>query len=262
MVSNPPPLFRLGFLFHESILNTSLEPVTFLCQYVNITIFKGSKGDPANIGETGPKNCKDVLKQGFTISGWYNIYPNGVQSLPVMCDLETDGGGWIVFQRRRDGLVDFYQDWNSYKKGFGNQMSEFWLGNDNLYMLTATGNFQLRVDLMDFENKKTFAVYSDFRIASESDKYKLVFGSYIAGDAGDSLSYHKNRPFTTKDVDNDSSSSNCAVSWKAAWWYHECHHSNLNGEYASTVESAGINWKSGRGFKYSYKVTEMKFRPF
>ncbi|KAG8453256.1 hypothetical protein GDO86_000041 [Hymenochirus boettgeri] len=247
--------------------------LTGLGDDTKLAIIQSCPGLPGPMGPKGenfvfkrrPKNCKDVLQQGLGLNGWYNIYPDGFQSMPVMCDQQTDGGGWIVFQRRQDGSEDFYRDWNSYKKGFGNQMGEFWLGNDNLYRLTATGSFQLRIDFMDFENQKSFAVYSDFRIASESEKYKLEVGTYIAGDAGDSLSYHKNRPFTTKDVDNDSSSSNCAVIIKSAWWYGDCHHSNLNGKYLGGQHSSnadGINWKLGKGYNYSYKVTEMKFRPF
>ncbi|XP_008107220.1 veficolin-1 isoform X2 [Anolis carolinensis] len=97
---------------------------------------KGEKGDQA----AGAKDCKELLRRGETLSGWYTIYPATGKAMAVFCDMETDGGGWLVFQRRQDGSVDFYRDWSSYKNGFGNQASEFWLGNDKIHLLTITGD--------------------------------------------------------------------------------------------------------------------------
>lgn len=51
-------------------------------------------------------------------------------------------------------------------------------------LLCSTGINELRIDLEDFENNKTFAKYGSFSISGESDKYKLTLGDMTAGDAG------------------------------------------------------------------------------
>ncbi|CAH2316459.1 Hypothetical predicted protein [Pelobates cultripes] len=105
---------------------------------------QGIKGEKGQFGtmETmyAARNCKELLDQGFFLSDWYTIYPDGETPLKVLCDMHTDGGGWIVFQRRWDGSVDFFRDWKSYKNGFGSRLNEFWLGNDNIHILTSAGD--------------------------------------------------------------------------------------------------------------------------
>ena len=87
----------------------------------------------------------------------------------------------------------------------------------------------------------------------------------FSGTAGDSLSYHRGQAFTTKDQDNDSSSTNCAVYYKGAWWFASgCHTSDLNGLYHHGKHSSyadGVNWYHWKGYKYSVKRAEMKIRP-
>jgi len=76
--------------------------------------------------------------------------------------------------------------------------------------------------------------------------------------------YHLGQYFSTFDVDNDLSSQSCAVEFKGAWWYEQCHRANLNGAYLAGSHASyadGIEWSTWKGDHYSLKATEMKIRP-
>ena len=52
-----------------------------------------------------PADCQEIKDAGFTKSGVYHITPMGAyEGLDVYCDMETDGGGWLV---RRDWPYSF-----------------------------------------------------------------------------------------------------------------------------------------------------------
>ena len=93
----------------------------------------------------------------------------------------------------------------------------------------------------------------------------LIVRLILSGNSGDSLSWHRGMPFTTRDQDDDNKGGhNCAVLYKGAWWYNTCHNSNLNGLYLRGNHSSyadGVNWKDWKGHHYSLKRTEMKIRP-
>uniref|UniRef100_A0A182YTL4 Fibrinogen C-terminal domain-containing protein n=1 Tax=Biomphalaria glabrata TaxID=6526 RepID=A0A182YTL4_BIOGL len=180
--------------------------------------------------------------------------------LEVMCDTKTDGGGWIIFQRRINGSVDFYRGWKEYRDGFGDyNIGEFYLGNENIFKLTSTGQYDLRIDL-EFNNTKYFAQYENFKVLSETEKYKLKIGKY-SGNAGDELSYHNDEFFSTFDRDNDVHGDlNCAGFSSGAWWYQSCFRSNLNGLWGRTSFHKGMNWLHLTGQSNSVSFSEMKIR--
>jgi hypothetical protein len=68
--------------------------------------------------------------------------------------------------------------------------------------------------------------------------------------------------FSTYDRDNDLYSKNCAVTYRGAWWYRVCDHSNLNADYHKAGRSIfkGMRW-GGWNNRKSIKKTEMKIRP-
>lgn len=51
------------------------------------------------------------------------------------------------------------------------------------------------------------------------------------------MTYHHGRPFSTFDHDNDIAVTNCALSYKGAFWYKNCHRVNLMGRYGDNNHS-------------------------
>ncbi|ETE66181.1 Angiopoietin-related protein 1, partial [Ophiophagus hannah] len=87
-------------------------------------------------------------------------------------------------------------------KGFGNVAGEYWLGLENIYLLSNQDNYRLLIELEDWSNKKVYAEYSSFRLEPESEYYRLRLGTY-QGNAGDSMIWHNGKQFTTLDRDRD-----------------------------------------------------------
>ena len=126
----------------------------------------------------GAKNCAELYNAGVRSNGVYLIDPGGSGDFHVYCDQTTSGGGWTVFQKRLDGSADFYRTWYSYKYGFGNTNSEFWLGLESVRRLTNSGGYKLRIDLEDFSGNTVYAEYTWFKVESEGSNYTLRIGSY------------------------------------------------------------------------------------
>uniref|UniRef100_A0A4W6FYA0 Fibrinogen C-terminal domain-containing protein n=1 Tax=Lates calcarifer TaxID=8187 RepID=A0A4W6FYA0_LATCA len=215
----------------------------------------------------GPwRDCQHVLESGENTSGIYLLRPQSANRLmQAWCEQSRAQGGWTVIQRRQDGSVNFFRTWEQYKQGFGNLDGEYWLGLEHLYWLTKQAQYKLRVAMEDWQGRQVFAEYDSFHLEPESDWYRLRLGQY-QGNAGDSLSWHNNKAFTTLDRDKDSYTGNCAHYQKGGWWYHMCAHSNLNGvwyrggHYRSRYQD-GVYWAEFHGGSYSLKRVSMMIKP-
>ncbi|XP_052786258.1 uncharacterized protein LOC128221697 [Mya arenaria] len=190
-----------------------------------------------------PNDCSDVLKLGLSRgSGVYRITPwNTHRDVDVYCEMDTEGGGWTVFQRRWNGSVAFNRSFADYEGGFGSLDGEFWIGLGLLHSITSRGNMTLRVDMSLPDGTTGFDEYAGFYI-SPPDRYTFNVDSRInSGGMSDTylLSDKRTRwdinhqPFSTYDRDVDHWSGNCAQYWGGGWWYNFCMYNNLNGPYNS-----------------------------
>ncbi|CAL1270640.1 unnamed protein product [Larinioides sclopetarius] len=209
-----------------------------------------------------PADCSEVLANGNTQNGLYSIWPRSrlANGKPVMvyCDMETDGGGWTVIQRRGNfsSQQNFYQDWEQYKTGFGDKEKDFWLGNDYIHALTNQAENEIRFDLQDANGERGFAKYSEFWIDNEDSSYALHIRNYT-GNVGDTMKHHNNMKFSTK----DKGSTQFARFYEGGWWYNDWAHSNLNGRFQPGRDSIeNIHWWYWRQNKGLAGV-EIKVRP-
>ncbi|XP_036961759.1 mucin-2-like [Acanthopagrus latus] len=226
------------------------------------------------------RDCSDYLLRGDTKSGVYLVTPDlRSRSFSVFCDMELDGGGWTLLQRRQDGSVSFNRTWDEYRSGFGElDGGEFWLGNNMIHVLTRDRDMMLRVELEDFDGVMEYAEYEQFKVASERWRYRLSVDGY-SGTAGDALRFsksydHNNRAFTTPDRDHDRyPSGNCGAYYSSGWWFDACMAANLNGRYYVGKYKGvrdGIFWGTWRNIsteyyptndRQSFKTVRMMIRP-
>ncbi|KAM3824466.1 angiopoietin-related protein 7 [Vipera latastei] len=211
-------------------------------------------------------DCSSLYQRNYRFSGVYYLLPDeflGSPELQVYCDMETDGGGWTVIQRRKTGLISFGQNWKQYKEGFGSPRGDFWLGNEHIHRLSRRPTV-LRVELEDWDGNCVFAQYSRFAVGNELSSYRLFLANFSGSVPRDSLRYHNNTAFSTMDKDNDKCVDHCAQLRKGGYWYNCCTDSNLNGVYYRKDEhksTDGITWYGWHGKIYSLKRVEMKIRP-
>ena len=216
------------------------------------------------------RDCREFRDNGYrNINGLYLVTMNGFKKTEVYCDQTADGGGWTVIQRRFNGAENFYRGWEAYKRGFGELQREFWLGNDNIHLLTAQAIYprgsEARV-MVSYNNGVSLHgyTYPYFRVNNERNKYSLQITSASPSSSYPFVSSDKQK-FSTYDRDNDGAPSyNCAKDvLYAGWWINGSGNTcsstktNLNGPYdayADRSASKRINYNGHPATLNGYEI--------
>lgn len=258
---------------------------------------------PTDICETSVpqgRSCSDVKSRNPDAkSGIYKIQLPNQRPVVVDCVFE-DGNAFTVIQKRTTGVLSFKRSWREYKEGFTSweerskygyrgprpeacELEEYWIGLDNIRALTSIEKKNyLRIDLQRYNGQTASVSYDDFRIGSESQKYKLESMGLFLNDAsinvGNSFegagfgnqgysprdkfnTNHVGMAFSTYDNDNDMYWGNCADQDSSGWWFNRCSAVNLNGKHYGQDSSAifqpnkhgfddGILWQTFTNNKY------------
>ena len=212
-------------------------------------------------------DCLDWRRLGHTQNGVYYINFYGYRR-KVFCDMTTDGGGWIVMQKRFDGSIDFDGNWTTFKDGFGDVYTEYWLGNEFVHQYTSHQPTEGLVEARNFSDVRAAVKLDNVVLSSEANTYTITFlcSEVTHSDLCANWNYLKGKRFSTKDRDMDYHQAvNCAQQFKAGWWHNSCLRVNFN--YAIyrtnpvlTDQAQGIVWFDLEDDYTALKSTKMMIR--
>ncbi|XP_046577581.1 fibrinogen-like protein 1 [Haliotis rubra] len=180
---------------------------------------------------------------GYT-NGVYNIKPMAsTTSFPVHCTMKFGGRTRIAY--RSLSSVDFYQNWDGYKNGFGDMSGDHWLGLEKIHLISKPGSYELKVEAVLKNKSRHQQYYEDTRVADETNGYRITFSAVRTPynkPLGDCLSPLNGSSFSTFDRDNDNQSSgSCAVDYQSGWWFNACADCNPTGRLLMTVDGLRTN---------------------
>ena len=140
--------------------------------------------------------------------------------------------------------VDFDRKWVDYETGFGDLETEFWYGLREIHCLTQE-DVDMRLDITFTDETSIVWTYGLFKVDGPETNYVLYIEQAVGSPETNKDAITRNvrsepggTPFTTKDRDNDGSSSvNCAThsGYLGGWWWYKCGYALLTRPHTSGI---------------------------
>ena len=220
--------------------------------------------------------CKDVQNSGAEQSGIYEIQDIGKEPghyQYVYCEMSYLDGGWNMVLCN-NGSIDFFQDWKSYKEGFGDYRHSFWAGLEHMHQLTDARDKEILIVLTDRNGVEYFAYYDMFYVTGESNNYRMNVTGYqtkkepaLPQDNADHQFYeHAGLSFRTWDKPFESTCPS-EDKYRSGWWFRPCVSVFLTGDVTYACDGnfpvKGIMWEDAGSTRWGKCFTEarMLIRP-
>ena len=128
--------------------------------------------------------------------------------------------------------------------------------------------YELRVDLFDWEGEHRYAKYSHFYVETEPYNYRVRISGYTGNADGDSFgSLQNGQQFRTVDDDSFACGAGGGGFWCSTYYVYvgTIGHGGFlpNGRYSynsSVPYGSGLHWMHWRGLEYSLKAVSMIYR--
>ena len=224
-----------------------------------------------------PKNCYDIQENGDNESGVRSVYPFGVISrrLEVICDQETEGGGWTVVSQTDSSYMtgDFDSmgsEWRYHFNGAGNIRKDvFWFGAEVVNTMFKSTIMEMLIYIVTNETNIVFSTKNFSRVFS-NEKF-ILKDEFSSRDLGELLSLED---FQQQHIDriehgtNTDYKKSCFMGYSnSTIWDGVCLNFYL-GKFHSRdhiISNDGINWSSKARIPGAMNITGMditqKIRP-
>uniref|UniRef100_A0AC34GNW2 Fibrinogen C-terminal domain-containing protein n=1 Tax=Panagrolaimus sp. ES5 TaxID=591445 RepID=A0AC34GNW2_9BILA len=201
-----------------------------------------------------PDDCEDALKKGLLTSGSQltTIVLPGNKQADVYCEVNGNTAQTVIQSRGEDlANADFdTMELEAFKTPIGTPgpKNHFWLGLDNMNLLTTGRNIQYNMTIVFCcgNNQIARQFYNSFKIGDASTGYKLQgtadYGQTYGLSYGPPTDFGKK--FTTNATYSGSPRQICSASSIkdnpkgniGGWWFGSCSN-NLNGHYYSLSDN-------------------------